>query len=860
MLRKINELARRVTAASAAFLLVFQSVSASVLGSSQISGHTVQIGDGAYFSHNVFYSDQNGVGRQTENYFTYTPNENTKPILAYSEYVYGKKNIYEVMDYLSQNDVNMLAGMNSDYFSLQTGVPMSDAIVDGKILTKDLSGKDAIGFNEDGTAFISWLEITSNLHTRTQNISIYHINKYRQPYGTYLFDENFADTTKATSRGLNVVINPTEGEMAIGKSIKGVIESKEIVYGDFTIPRGKLVLSVDCKAPSELYEPVNQLIEGEEITITFGANDERWSNATLAAGSVGGRLLTNGEINDNPKNGAAPRTAIGVKADGSAVFYTIDGRQTGYSYGVQLQTLALRMKELGCVDAINLDGGGSTTMAVKYPGKASLELVNKPSDGRVRKVSNFLFLQNMLKPTSELGQLHFTPLEPMVLTNSSINLGLLATDTGFYAMEVPRGAEYSVADGFMSTIDQNGAFTARDNGYVRVNARIGDVVGSVDVLCLSTPTDIRVINEATGKSVSGIEIKPGGVYEFSAEGYGGLNKFVSQDTAFTWSVEGSIGSIDQNGTFTAANRQGAAGKIKVECGGTVKYINVDITDDEVNADPKNFPNATVKAQNGVIEGTIADGYGIPIYEADIHLKVDGKEIPHAYNAETNTVTADFPNSNERKFYKITLYVTNELGYSGYSSAEIGDMSDLENVFSDSKGHWAQDVLSYMAQCGIIDGEIVDGKKAFRPNKAMSRAEFAAMITRYMGVNAKDYKNTELPYADVDEIPAWAVNNFKAMHSLGIIQGKYLDDKTVVADPMGQLTRAEAVTIISRTLAGGFKTANIGFSDSNDIPQWARLGFNKLISLGAIGGYEDGSLLPLRFLSKAEAVKILYSVF
>ena len=91
---------------------------------------------------------------------------------------------------------------------------------------------------------------------------------------------------------------------------------------------------------------------------------------------------------------AAPRTAFGIKEDGTLIFYTIDGRKTGHSYGVRLHTLAQRMLELGCVDAVNMDGGGSTSIGAIYPGKDAFSLVNIPSDGSQRSISNYLALIN----------------------------------------------------------------------------------------------------------------------------------------------------------------------------------------------------------------------------------------------------------------------------------------------------------------------------------------------------------------------------------------------------------------------------------------------------------------------------------
>jgi len=82
-----------------------------------------------------------------------------------------------------------------------------------------------------------------------------------------------------------------------------------------------------------------------------------------------------------------PRTAIGVRADGRLVLAVVDGRQPGLSLGMSIDELAGLMTERGCLEALNLDGGGSTTMVVK--GK----VVNSPSDpAGERPVSDALLI------------------------------------------------------------------------------------------------------------------------------------------------------------------------------------------------------------------------------------------------------------------------------------------------------------------------------------------------------------------------------------------------------------------------------------------------------------------------------------
>ncbi len=85
------------------------------------------------------------------------------------------------------------------------------------------------------------------------------------------------------------------------------------------------------------------------------------------------RILTGG-ANTAPAPGAdpltqlQPRTAVGVTADSKLLLMTVDGRQSGFSEGVTLVELANLMAGYGAVDAINLDGGGSSTMAFNYYG------------------------------------------------------------------------------------------------------------------------------------------------------------------------------------------------------------------------------------------------------------------------------------------------------------------------------------------------------------------------------------------------------------------------------------------------------------------------------------------------------------
>ena len=160
---------------------------------------------------------------------------------------------------------------------------------------------------------------------------------------------------------------------------------------------------------------------------------------------------------------------------------------------------------------------------------------------------------------------------------------------------------------------------------------------------------------------------------------------------------------------------------------------------------------------------------------------------------------------------------------------------------------------------IVNGENTSEGLKFNPNKSMTRSEFAVMITNYLGINTANYENTVLPYEDADEIATWAENSFKALYDLGIIKGVIGTDGKLYANPVSSITRAETATIISRTLPEGIKVSEITSSDIDEIAEWAYDGIGTLITLNAINGYEDGTIRPLRNVTKSEAAKILFTI-
>ncbi|MBR2453012.1 MAG: phosphodiester glycosidase family protein [Clostridia bacterium] len=829
---------------------------ASTLGSTKIDGYSVKIGQGLNFTHNLFFSDQSGVGKQSENYITYTPNDIVFPTITYGDTLYGGNTLSNQISLLEKEGKDVLAGTNADYFSLHTLVPMSNAIVDGKILTKDASGQDGIGFLPDGTAFISYFYLNSVLQKEDgSELNIYNINKYRQPYSAYMMTSDFSSETQNTTEGIDVILNPIDGEMKLGTKLTAVVETISENSSSIPIPEGKIVLTVDKKAPEEFLSPIFSLTEGEIVTINFSVSgDKRWNDVVCGMGSVGGRLLIDGEVNPNLATGAAPRTAIGITKDGEIILYTIDGRQSGHSYGVQLRTLAKRMKELGCIEALNLDGGGSTAISAQLPGNETASLMNKPSDGKERKLSTHIVFTNTAEKTGKFENLHIYPLTNYVLTGASTKLTVKATDSGFYPVDVPKNVNFSIQDGKNSTVTNDGVFTAKDSGAVTVYAESGDVSASTSIVCLATPTDIKIKDKNSGKYITSLNLDPGDTVSLTAEAYGGYNRLVAKDENFTWEADENIGSISKDFVFTASGSYGESGNINISAGDKTVSIPVTLTPADAN-DPKSYPIIVDTAYTlGTFTGKISCEYDIPTTADGILVRADGKETGFSYNAETGEFAAQIPVGVK----KVTIIASNIFGYTTFKTFDIFKASYPSGAFSDTAGHWADDILRYMKSQKIINGEMVGDELRFNPQKAMTRSEFAVIVTNFLGVDKTKYQDVVLPYSDLDTIPFWALDSFKVLYNLGILKGRYVSDTESCADPLSSISRAEAATIVARTLPSGFFKGEITATDKDDIPAWAMDGIRTLVNIGAMKGYEDQSFKPLNPLTKAEAAKILYS--
>ena len=218
-------------------------------------------------------------------------------------------------------------------------------------------------------------------------------------------------------------------------------------------------------------------------------------NAAFAEGNVLEAVASFGDIfeNGHARSGLdnstrASRTAIGIKADGTVVMFMVDGRQAPYSVGMTMAEVAAAMENLGCVQAVNLDGGGSSTFATQREGepensdKAGLTLRCRPSDGYERKVSNTVMVLSTAKPTGQFDHAVVMPNDEVYTPGSTVQFKAVGVDAAGGKADIPAGASWAVLPGGGS-IDENGLYTAADTcGTVTVGLMVGgQTVGQTSI-------------------------------------------------------------------------------------------------------------------------------------------------------------------------------------------------------------------------------------------------------------------------------------------------------------------------------------------------------------------------------------------
>ena len=739
---------------TAAMLISCLSVfaSAAVLGD-QLHTAGTELAEGTALAKGVYwntaYSD-----KLAENYIEYTPSYAVTPIVAYGGSILSAGSFSSIAAQMESRGLHVIGGINGDYFKLATYEPLGLVMSEGSIKSS-ASTFDAIGFRADGTAVIGKPGMSINAKIGGNSFPVAVFNKVRESKEFALFSGDFSTNTRNTKKGVDIVLAPkTTLNLTTNCALEMTVEAVHQSAGAMNIPDGRLVLSLSEEADDWRKGAADNVKAGDTITIEVSTANPEWHNVQYAIGCFQ-KLVTNGSIEGGLDSTLNPRTAVGVKADGTVVLYTIDGRQAGVSAGTGMKQVAERLIELGCVNAGLMDGGGSTSLNALYIGDEAVSQINKPSDGSPRSVTNYIMLVTKAGPTGQPARLGVYPYDVLMLSGASQSFNVKAADSSGYATATP-GYDLSLLNG-LGTVTPDGVFKAGPvGGDDTLVASGGGIEGFATIKVVDTPQIITIYDESTWKTVSSLRMICGeSINLYAASAYNRMT-LVSTDSCYKWEVTGDIGTIDSTGKFAAANND-ASGEIKITAGGKTVTIPVSVVWDNPFSDVKEndwFYDSVKKSyDSGLIKGT------------------------------SNTQFS--PEGGMTRAMLVTL-----LHRIDGSAASGGN-----NQFSDvPAGEWYTEAVIWASKNGIVSG-YDDGR--FYPDQFLSREQMCTLILRYV-----NFKGKSLPesvqgggFADSGSISAYAQAGVEACRKAGIVNGKEGNR----FDPQGGATRAEVATIIQRML-------------------------------------------------------------
>jgi len=281
-------------------------------------------------------------------------------------------------------DENAIAGINGTFFG-KTGEPLGVLMINGELISYSINDRTALIIDKNGACYIDNVSLYGEVSIEGTPVQISGINNKRQAGEVVVFTPRFGSQTDEDSPGIVLSV--------IGNEIRNIGRAR------CWIPEDGYAVSLD---PSYYESISNKVRISGNVYLSMKLMPLSAIPNLEIKHVIGGgpRLMKGGQIyitknseqfkSDIAKSRAA-RTAVGVTKDGNLLFVTVDKNKQALSgrksAGVTLEELAQLMKDLGCTDAMNLDGGSSSTMVINN------KVVNVPSTGSEIAVSNSILIR-----------------------------------------------------------------------------------------------------------------------------------------------------------------------------------------------------------------------------------------------------------------------------------------------------------------------------------------------------------------------------------------------------------------------------------------------------------------------------------
>lgn len=726
---------------------------------SELAAQTVELGQGTALTTQSLWSASKSDLR-TEHYVTYTPNAIVKPVVFSGTYVASTNTVPAAASQLEGQGYRVAAAINGGFFNTD-GTIVGMLMTDGIVRSLDVENYTLLGFTRDGRVFIdesrpagtvSWIG-TETVQppegdpwaaptpvTVPRSFPLAGFNAYRHPTkigGLFLYNKDFS--SRVTSHGpcVSAILRPVgEDGLKMNSSMTFRVESvaDDTVEGavfNGVIPEGCYMLYGEDHDNAELLNALRGLVPGTEVTLTLGGVASQWEEAAYGISGLYA-LLRDGEIVSGLPAAANPYTAVGVKADGSAVFYTIDGRQGGYSIGATYAQVAQRLQELGCVSAVALDGGGSTTLGATLPGSDRFAVVNKPSS-EGRRVNNTILLVCRAEDVVFTPGAYVSAPQQVVLAGARLPLTAAAYDSagrpadGQYLSWTATGGSISGSGGSATYT----AGAAAGTYTVSAGQNSAMAVQVVDQL-----TRLTVSQKGSSAGVASLNLKPGDVVELTASG-AWYNLPVAMDReSVAWTADPAVGEIDADGRFTAGQRSGE-GVLTVSAGGRTVTI-------------------PVKVDSGCpfvdVAGHWSEGYVTQLYQLGLTTGKGSVNGQRVYDPSGLVTRAE-----------MMVFLTNLLGV----NAEAYDSVALPFADTDAIPSWALSSVKAMYSMKVLKGTWIGNYQYANMANYITREEAMTFLGRVLAAGQPCDLSR---FSDAGSVSSWAAPHVQTLVSLNVVGG------------------------------------------------------------------------------------------
>ncbi len=703
-----------------------------------------------------------------------TPGSPVYPIVMAEDMIYSSMTIDKMVEYAESIGLNVHAAVNADFFYNSMSMPLGGVIQDGEFIT-DMNGETMLAFGGEGAFFVKTPVVTMTLrnhgggeyadetgatHSNAGlDVQVSHYNKVRtRTGGMFLYTDDYHTSSTQTSLpGWAVIFRILEGSVTVSGQVELEVEKVVPEGTDYALDPEHMVLT--AQTDSDFPDTYKSFSEGDNVTLVTECSDASLLNARWATG-CGDALALDGALTDKESWDKAlteihPRTALGIKPDGSVIAYVVDGRQGNYSYGALMEEVAIDLLARGCQTVVNLDGGGSSVISVRLPGQETCEVVNKPSDGKPRSCSTYILFVSDTEADGVAARLGVEQDGAFVLAGSSLPLDFLATDKAGMPANVPEDIEVTPEFGSF----ENGVYTAGDSAGVDVLTLWSpslELQGEARIHVVTGVDSVSVTDALTGEKPALLELKDGDVISLNVSASYLSRPVMVEQSLVEYTLTEGMGNVT-NGVLTITEGDVYEGTLTAALGGMRAEFPVAIKKPRSFSDVAGHwaeEDITLLWKDGVV-----GGYSDGTFRPDVPM-----------------TRAEF----------VTM-LWNALG-----KPEMDAECAYDDVAADS---WYYAQVVWSQAIGVTNGS---GNGLFDPEGDLTREQGFTMIYRLLSIMRLELPDPDSVvldgFPDAGDVSEYAREGLSSLIQSGVVNG--VDGRL---DPKVTLTRAQMAALLVRSL-------------------------------------------------------------